>query len=165
MSNYHPPIPAVNPPEFRRKLLKIGVIILVLGTVLAGLGILQRSNATTQLAQTAAQSAMPNVSVITAAASDAANALVLPGNLEPLNSASIYAQTNGYIKEWLVDIGDSVKKGQLLAVLDAPELSHQLAQAKADYATALAEQNNAQSMAERANQLTKKTAPLFRVKR
>jgi len=155
MSNYHPQIPPVNPTEFRRKLVKVSVIISVVGLILAAIGIFQRSNATTELTKIAAQSALPTVSVINAALSNDANALVLPGNLEPLNSASIYAQTNGYIKEWLVDIGDSVKKGQTLAILDAPELLHQLAQAKADYATALAEQNNAQSMADRANNLMK----------
>lgn len=155
MSNYHPQIPHVNPTEFRRKLVKVSVIIGVVGLVLAGIGIFQRSNATAELAKIASQSAIPTVSVINAALSDDASALVLPGNLEPLNSASIYAQTNGYIKEWLVDIGDAVKKGQVLAILDAPELLHQLAQVKADYATALAEQNNAQSMADRANSLMK----------
>lgn len=155
MSNYHPQIPHVNPTEFRRKLVKTSVIIGAVGLVLAGIGIFQRSNATAELAKVAAQSAIPTVSVINAALSNDAGALVLPGNLEPLNSASIYAQTNGYIKEWLVDIGDSVKKGQILAILDAPELLHQLAQAKADYATVLAEQNNAQSMADRANSLMK----------
>lgn len=155
MSNYHPQIPPVNPLEFRRKLVKVSVIVCALGVVLAGIGIFQRSNATAELARVAAQSALPTVSVINAALAGEASALVLPGNLEPLNSASIYAQTNGYIKEWLVDIGDSVKKGQVLAILDAPELLHQLAQAKADYATALAEQNNAQSMADRANNLMK----------
>jgi RND family efflux transporter MFP subunit len=155
MSNYHPQIPHVNPTEFRRKLVKVSVIIGAVGLVLAGIGIFQRSNATAELAKIASQSAIPTVSVINAALSDDASALVLPGNLEPLNSASIYAQTNGYIKEWLVDIGDPVKKGQVLAILDAPELLHQLAQAKADYATALAEQNNAQSMADRATSLMK----------
>src|SRR6218665_183440 len=155
MSKYHPPIPPVNPAEFRRKLLKLSVIIGAVGVALAGIGILQRGNASAELAQAAMHSAIPSVSIITAATSVEANTLVLPGNLEPLNSASIYAQTNGYIKEWIVDIGDSVKKGQLLATLDAPELLHQLAQAKADYATALAEQNNAQSMADRANNLMK----------
>lgn len=155
MSNYHPQIPQVNPTEFRRKLVKVSVIVGAVGLILAGIGIFQRSNATAELTKIAAQSAIPTVSVINAALSDDVSALVLPGNLEPLNSVSIYAQTNGYIKEWLVDIGDSVKKGQVLAILDAPELLHQLAQAKADYATALAEQNNAQSMADRANSLMK----------
>ncbi|OZY83937.1 hypothetical protein CBP51_19240 [Cellvibrio mixtus] len=156
MSNQHIPVPMVDSHQFRRRLIKQGIIISVIGIALAGMGIWQRSNATTQLAQVAAQSAIPSVSVITAAASNETDTLVLPGNLEPLNSAAIYAQTNGYIKEWLVDIGDAVKKGQLLAILDAPELLHQLAQAKAAYATALAEQHNAQSMADRATQLMKR---------
>ena len=156
MSNQHIPVPMVDSHQFRRRLIKQGIIISVIGIALAGMGIWQRSNATAQLAQVAAQSAIPSVSVITAAASNETDTLVLPGNLEPLNSAAIYAQTNGYIKEWLVDIGDAVKKGQLLAILDAPELLHQLAQAKAAYATALAEQHNAQSMADRATQLMKR---------
>lgn len=156
MSNQHIPVPMVDSHQFRRRLIKQGIIISVIGIALAGMGIWQRSNATAQLAQVAAQSAIPSVSVITAAASNETDTLVLPGNLESLNSAAIYAQTNGYIKEWLVDIGDAVKKGQLLAILDAPELLHQLAQAKAAYATALAEQHNAQSMADRATQLMKR---------
>jgi RND family efflux transporter MFP subunit len=155
MSNHHIQVPVVNPTVFRHKLVKLGVIISAVGIALAGIGILQRSNATAELTEAATQSAIPSVFVITATLNEDANTLVLPGNLKPLNSASIYAQTNGYIKEWLVDIGDTVKKGQLLATLDAPELLHQLAQAKADYATALAEQHNAQSMADRANNLMK----------
>lgn len=152
---HHPQIPPVNPAEFRRKLIKLSIVIGAVAIVLASLGIWQRSNATVELSQVAAQSAVPSVSVIAAATSNETTSLVLPGNVEPLNSASIYAQTNGYIKEWLVDIGDAVKKGQVLAILDAPELLHQLAQAKANYSTAIAEQNNAQSMADRANQLMK----------
>lgn len=155
MSNHHVLIPRVEPATFRRKLIQVFVIVAAIGVALAGFGILQRSNAAADLAQLAAKSTIPSVSVITVALSGDADSLVLPGNLEPLNSASIYAQTNGYIKEWLVDIGDAVKKGQVLAILDSPELLHQLAQAKANYATAIAEHNNAQSMADRANQLTK----------
>ena len=100
MSNQHIPVPMVDSHQFRRRLIKQGIIISVIGIALAGMGIWQRSNATAQLAQVAAQSAIPSVSVITAAASNETDTLVLPGNLESLNSAAIYAQTNGYIKEW-----------------------------------------------------------------
>lgn len=153
MSDHHIKNEPVNLEAFQKKLLKVGVIACALGVILAGWGIMQRSSANIELGKQAASMAMPTVSVITPGMAEAAGTLVLPGNLEPRNSAAIYAQTNGYIKEWLVDIGDSVEKGQLLAILDAPELQHQLAQAKADYATALAEQQNAQSMAERSTSL------------
>lgn len=141
----------------KRTIVLASLLLGLTGAGVAAAGIMQRQSATEKLQAVAGQSAIPTVSVVhpSAAATATAVSLVLPGNLEPLNSAAIYAQTNGYIQQWLVDIGDQVTKGQLLAVLDAPELDHQLAQAKADYSTALAEQNNAQSMAERATKLLK----------
>ncbi len=66
---------------------------------------------------------------------DSGTGLVLPGTIQAFNSAPIYARTNGYVRKWLVDIGDSVREGQTLAVLDAPEVDQQLAQARADYQT------------------------------
>ncbi|MEI9972006.1 MAG: biotin/lipoyl-binding protein [Ignavibacteriota bacterium] len=57
----------------------------------------------------------------------------------------IFARTSGYLKKWYVDIGTRVKAGQLLAEIDAPELDHQLQQAKADLATAQANLKLAQS--------------------
>lgn len=137
----------------KRTIVLVSLLLGFTGAAVAAAGIIQRQSATEELMAVAGQSAIPTVSVVNPSAADATASLVLPGNLEPLNSAAIYAQTNGYIQQWLVDIGDKVTKGQLLAVLDAPELDHQLAQAKADYSTALAEQNNAQSMAERATKL------------
>lgn len=52
--------------------------------------------------------------------------LTLPGELEPAEQVSLYAKVNGFVKKLQVDIGDSVKKGQLLAVLEAPEMDQQL---------------------------------------
>jgi RND family efflux transporter MFP subunit len=57
---------------------------------------------------------------------------VLPGNTLPLNEASVFARTNGFVKRWLVDIGDRVQEGQLLAEISAPDVDAQLAQAQAD---------------------------------
>jgi multidrug efflux pump subunit AcrA (membrane-fusion protein) len=56
--------------------------------------------------------------------------LVLPGTTTPLNESSIYARANGYLKKRYVDIGDHVRKGQLLATIDAPDLDAQVAQAR-----------------------------------
>ena len=56
--------------------------------------------------------------------------LALPGTTIPLTQAYVYARANGYLKKRYVDIGDRVKKGQLLAVIDAPDLDAQVAQAR-----------------------------------
>jgi len=50
--------------------------------------------------------------------------------------APIYARTNGYLRIWYRDIGTPVKKGQLLAEIESPEVDQQLSQAQADLATA-----------------------------
>ena len=56
--------------------------------------------------------------------------LAVPGTTIPLTQAYVYARANGYLKKRYVDIGDRVKKGQLLAVIDAPDLDAQVAQAR-----------------------------------
>src|SRR5262249_34213689 len=65
------------------------------------------------------------------------------------SESPIYARTTGYLKKWYVDIGTHVNAGQVLAEIDAPELDHQLQQAKADLETALANLGLAQSTADR----------------
>ena len=55
----------------------------------------------------------------------------LPGSAEPLQQATLFARTNGYLKERLVDIGDRVTEGQLLARIEAPDVDAQLRQAQA----------------------------------
>jgi RND family efflux transporter MFP subunit len=70
---------------------------------------------------------------------------VLPGNTQAFIDTSIYARTNGYLKQWFVDIGAQVRQGQLLAIIDAPELDQQLQQAEADLKSAQANQQLAQT--------------------
>ena len=65
-------------------------------------------------------------------------ALVLPGTVKPLEETKIYPRVTGYVKRWLVDIGDKVKQGQLLAEVETPELDAQLVQARAQLAQARA---------------------------
>lgn len=57
--------------------------------------------------------------------------LTLPATLKGRSEAAIYARINGYVQSWHKDMGDQVKKGDLLAVIDAPELAQELAQALA----------------------------------
>jgi RND family efflux transporter MFP subunit len=69
---------------------------------------------------------------------DMGEELVLPGTVQAIVEAPIYARTSGYLKIWYTDIGSTVKKGQLLAEIDTPEVDQQLSQAEADLATARA---------------------------
>lgn len=153
--NTHNIVGDASAPSAKRTIVLVSLLLGFIGAVLATKGIMQRQNNTEALRIVAQELSIPTVSVVRPIAADKTVSLVLPGTMEPLNSAAIYAQTTGYIKEWRVDIGDHVVKDQVLAVLDAPELEHQIAQAKADYSKALAEQDNAQSMANRANRLSK----------
>ena len=59
-----------------------------------------------------------------------AGGLTIPGTTTPLTEAFVYARANGYLKRRYVDIGDHVKKDQLLAVIDAPDLDQQVDQAR-----------------------------------
>jgi RND family efflux transporter MFP subunit len=80
---------------------------------------------------------------------DGDQALVLPGNIQAFYDAQIHARVSGYLKHWYQDIGARVKTGQILADIDTPELDQQLAQAKANLATAVSNQTLARSTAAR----------------
>ncbi len=64
--------------------------------------------------------------------------MVLPGTLKAYVESPIYSRTNGYLKKWYKDIGSQVKSGEILAEIDTPEVDQELAQARADLATAQA---------------------------
>jgi RND family efflux transporter MFP subunit len=81
--------------------------------------------------------------------------IVLPGNTQAFIDAPIFARTNGYVKSWHVDIGARVKKGQLLAEIETPEVDQQLQQARADFQTARANLRQAEITADRWQALLK----------
>jgi RND family efflux transporter MFP subunit len=76
----------------------------------------------------------PVVSILHPQLGEPTSTLLLPGNIEPLYSASVYARTEGYIERRNVDIGSKVKTGQVLAVISSPEVDQQLLQARATLA-------------------------------
>jgi membrane fusion protein (multidrug efflux system) len=80
-----------------------------------------------------AQSSAHQVQVLKVQRRDISQTLTLPGNISPWYQATLYGKVSGYIKWIGFDKGDVVKKGQLLAVLDAPEIEDQYKQADADY--------------------------------
>jgi RND family efflux transporter MFP subunit len=75
--------------------------------------------------------------------------LTLPGTLQGINEATVYARSNGYILRWLKDIGSEVEKGELLAIIAAPEVDEELSQAIAAEQQAASSENLARSTAER----------------
>jgi RND family efflux transporter MFP subunit len=77
------------------------------------------------------QQALPRVEVVKVGRSTRQSGLQLPGNIQPITEAPVLARADGYLQKRLVDIGDRVKAGQTLAEIDAPELTDQVAQAKA----------------------------------
>jgi RND family efflux transporter MFP subunit len=81
--------------------------------------------------------------------------VVLPGTMQPFVDSPIYARTNGYLKRWYVDIGGRVKKGELLAEIETPELDQQLRQARAQLESAEANLNLSRITAERDQMLLK----------
>jgi RND family efflux transporter MFP subunit len=85
--------------------------------------------------------AVPTVAVIHPVTEPTDEGLVLPGSMQAYVESPIYARTNGYLKKWYRDIGSRVRRGELLADIDTPEVDQQLIQAKADLETSKANAN------------------------
>ncbi len=147
-----------SPAPAPRMIAGILLVVLLLAAALGvGIhsGIRTRVEATGTLARDNQQNAVPLVSVEHPQSIAPSQELVLPGNAQAFVSAPIYARTNGYLKHWYVDIGEHVKTGQLLAEIDSPEIDQQLAQARADLATAEANLRLARITADRYQNLLK----------
>lgn len=86
---------------------------------------------TDALAQRTAADAIRSVSTVAVKPGDAARSLLLPGTLRGNVEASLYARSNGYVAARYKNIGDKVSKGELLAVIEVPELDQELNQARA----------------------------------
>jgi RND family efflux transporter MFP subunit len=147
----------VQTPKLRRFLLA-GTIALVAAGAIAGNGLVSRARSKQDLVQWTNAQAAPTVALATLAAGDAAQNVILPGNIQPYNKAAIYARVSGYLKSWQQDIGAHVKEGQVLATIEAPELDQQLAQARATLASAKANYDIAALTANRYDSLAKKQA-------
>jgi RND family efflux transporter MFP subunit len=129
--------PSREAPQVSRGSLLIIVVFLAIATIAVAIfGIVERKHAGAQLKHYTDATAAPPVSLSQPVFEKNATEIVLPGNIQAYTLAPIYARTTGYVKAWYHDIGSRVRKGELLAVIETPELDQQLAQAKADLATA-----------------------------
>jgi RND family efflux transporter MFP subunit len=130
--------PAPDDPRAARERLvrRYALIVLGLALLLAVWGIASRLIARNALQREAASSAVRTVATVRAHRGPPSDSLELPGTVQAFYEAPIYARTSGYLKEWRTDIGANVKKGELLAEIDTPEVDQQLRQAQADLANA-----------------------------
>lgn len=130
--------------------LKIAAIVAVLAAVaIVAYGIASRASDASRLKQWTAEQAIPSVTVIQPSTSGVGQTIVLPGRLEAFYRAPIYARVSGYLKAWYTDIGAKVKAGQVLGIIETPDLDQQLEQGKADLASARANQALAETTARR----------------
>src|SRR5580700_9208074 len=120
-----------------RRWLGLAIALIAVAALLVS-GILSRVRARTTLKAETAQVALTAVSVVSPKQTAPAQEIILPGNVQPFITSPIYARTNGYLRKWYVDIGGRVKKGQLLAVIETPEVDQQLQQARSNLLTAQA---------------------------
>jgi RND family efflux transporter MFP subunit len=129
--------------------------LLVLAIGAAYEGIYTRAHALSDVTKETQERAAPAVAVMTPERGVPQEEITLPGTMQAYTDASIFARTNGYLRRWYADIGTHVRAGQLLAEIDAPEIEQQLQQARADQATAEANERLAQTTATRYRELMK----------
>lgn len=166
MTDQHQPHPSADPhtqaaeqkPVSPRAIFFGIALLLIAACVLAAIGILSRMHSDTVLAQQTRALAAPTVGVAPPKPGAPADTFILPGNVTAFTDAPIYARINGYLTRWNYDIGARVQKGALLAVISAPEVDQQLAQAQAELATTQTNAKNAQVQADRYSNLVKSNA-------
>jgi RND family efflux transporter MFP subunit len=124
--------------QLRRKVRRYSLILLIVALCLGLWGEVSRVLARDALRKETAEAAVPTVITTTPSRTTLGEELVLPGTVQAYTEAPIYARTSGYLKEWRVDIGSFVNKGDLMAEIDSPEVDQQYSQAQADLATARA---------------------------
>ena len=150
-----------SPNKTSRRLSWRWLIAALLGLAVIGVlatGIRSRLKAATALQTVTTQMAVPSVSVVASKRTAPVQEIILPGNIQPFITSPIYARTDGYIKKWYFDIGAHVKAGDLLAVIETPEVDEQLAQARSTLETGQANLKLAQITRDRYQSLLKKHA-------
>jgi RND family efflux transporter MFP subunit len=151
---------SAQPPQTEKKPLSrslfvgLGVAALLLGVVIY-LGIHERAMAASNLGDATERAAIAAVNVVEPNSGTPLQEIVLPGTTQAFIDTPIFARTSGYLKQWYFDIGAHVAQGQLLAVIETPELDQQLGQAQANLKTAQANEKLAEITATRWQNLLK----------
>ena len=119
------------PPPSSRNLRRFGLIAVAAAIVIAVIGILERRGHEAEVKQWTQEQAIPTVALISMQHGATTQRMVLPGTVQAWYEAPIYARVPGYLKDWYFDYGAHVKKGDVLAEIETPDLDAQLAAAQA----------------------------------
>jgi RND family efflux transporter MFP subunit len=133
--SHHRPITPDPAPEKRGFSTGVWIALAIVAIALVVViifGIASRSSAEHDLEKRTEASAIPTVNVVHPSAAPLSPEISLPGNTQAYMDTPIYARTSGYLKHWYFDIGAHVRQGQLMAVIETPELDQQLQVAEAD---------------------------------
>ncbi len=128
--------------------LVIGAIALAVAAAVVIAGLATRYSQAEQLKEAAQERAVPTVNLVSMKDIQGAT-MELPARIEAWSRAPIYARVSGYVQRWNVDIGAKVKAGQVLAVIETPDLDQDLRQAQAQLAVARSNLALADSTAKR----------------
>jgi RND family efflux transporter MFP subunit len=146
--------------------LLLGFLLLIVVAFVAGYVPLQKREAALRAEAQARDKALPRLDVMRVARVAGQRELTLPGTMEPVTEAPILARADGYLRRRLVDIGDRVNAGQVVAEIEAPELDQQIHQAEAavEQAQAATEQSQASLEQGKANrELARITAERWKI--
>src|SRR5215469_11749853 len=128
------PSPGIEKHRRRGRLTALGVVVFLCAALVSGAWNHLAQYRQAEAAARQERDLVPQVRVAPVQPSADIDVVKLPATTSAFASANIYARASGYIRKRLVDIGDHVKTGQLLAEIVAPELDHQIAQAEATLA-------------------------------
>src|SRR5882757_4188507 len=156
MTTSHRSAPSASPGGLKTWSLRLLPAAVLLVALIVG--ILPRVRARAAVREQTQSLAIPTVAVVNPEVLPTAQPIDLPADVQAYQDVAIFARISGYIGKWSADIGTQVTAGQLLAVIEAPEVDAQLAQAKADAATALANYEIAKTTAGRWEELVKTNA-------
>jgi len=144
--------PSSSPPVRLRRIAEIVIVLVIIGLLI---GFLPRWLHRRQLVADTRADSIPTVDVVSPVAAKADLGTPLPAEVQAFVQAAIHARASGYLKNWFVDIGETVTNGQVLAEIDTPELDQQIAQAKAELDQAQAALDLAKTTADRWTNLLK----------
>ena len=123
-----------------KRLIIVGAVFILLLGLFIPFYFIHRARLERQVALSKEMGRPPLVQIMKVHAENKDTELVLPSFLDAINITPIWARTNGYLLNWLVDIGDKVKAGDLLAHIDTPDVDQEVIQAEGDLGAAISKE-------------------------
>jgi multidrug efflux pump subunit AcrA (membrane-fusion protein) len=150
--------PGKDPAQLRHNLTRVAILGGCVMAVIVATGAYIRLSQASAVNTWTRQDDVPTVALIAPAGSGKNQAMMFPGTLQSYYDANIYSRVPGYVHAWYQDIGAHVKKDQLLATIDTPDLDQQIDQARANLNSSVAAQKLAMVTASRWESLLKQGA-------